>query len=59
MNNAFLIDLWSDLREKRMWPVALVLLLALIAVPVVLSKPSKEPAVVATPPPPRRIRPPR
>ncbi len=51
MNNAFLIDLWSDLRAKRMWPVALVLLLALIAVPVVLSKPSKEPAVVATPAP--------
>jgi hypothetical protein len=51
MNNAFLIDLWSDLRAKRMWPVALLLLLALIAVPVLLSKSSEEPAVVpvATP----------
>jgi hypothetical protein len=45
--NDFLIDLWSDLREKRLWPVALVLLVALIAVPVVLSKPTKEPAAVA------------
>jgi hypothetical protein len=49
MNNAFLIDLWSDLRAKRMWPVALLLLLALIAVPVVLSKPSEEPAVAPAP----------
>jgi hypothetical protein len=45
--NDFLIDLWNDLREKRLWPVALVLLVALIAVPVVLSKPTKEPAAVA------------
>ena len=52
MNNAFLIDLWSDLRAKRMWPVAMVLLLALIAVPLVLSKPSKEPAVVTPAPAP-------
>jgi hypothetical protein len=39
----FLLDLWHDLREKRLWPVALVLLAALVAVPVVLSKPSEEP----------------
>ena len=45
--NDFLIDLWNDLREKRLWPVALVLLVALIAVPVVLSQPTKEPAAVA------------
>jgi hypothetical protein len=51
MNNPFLIDLWSDLRAKRMWPVALVLLLALVAVPVVLSKPSEEPAVAPAPTP--------
>ena len=51
--NAFLIDLWHDLREKRLWPVAALLLLGLIAVPIVLSEPSKEPVstVVAVSPP--------
>ena len=43
MNN-LLIDLWNDLRAKRLWPVALVLLAALVAVPVVLSKNSEAPA---------------
>lgn len=45
--NALLIDIWSDLREKRLWPVAAVLLVCLVAVPVVLSKPSEEPDVPA------------
>jgi hypothetical protein len=40
----FLLDLWHDLRAKRLWPVALVLAIALVAVPVVLSKPSEAPA---------------
>ena len=40
----FLLDLWHDLRAKRLWPVAAVLGLALVAVPVVLSKPSETPA---------------
>jgi hypothetical protein len=44
----FLLDLWHDLRAKRLAPVAGVLALALVAVPVVLSKPSETPA----PPPP-------
>jgi hypothetical protein len=47
----FLSDLWHDLREKRLWPVALVLLAALVAVPVVLSKSSEDapaPPPVAT-----------
>jgi hypothetical protein len=44
----FLTDLWNDLREKRLWPVALALLAGLIAVPVALTKRSEEPA--ATPP---------
>jgi hypothetical protein len=46
----FLLDLWHDLRAKRLWPVALVLALALVAVPVVLSKPSDSagPAPVQT-----------
>jgi hypothetical protein len=39
----FLTDLWNDLREKRLWPVALMLLAGLIAVPVVLTKRSEEP----------------
>ena len=43
--NDFLIDLWNDLREKRLWPVAALLLVGLIAVPVVLSKPTEEPAL--------------
>ena len=29
----FFLDLWHDLREKRLWPVAALLLLALVAVP--------------------------
>lgn len=40
----FLLDLWHDLRAKRLAPVAAVLALALVAVPVVLSKPAEEPA---------------
>jgi hypothetical protein len=44
----FLLDLWHDLRAKRLWPVALVLAVALVAVPVVLSKPSETPSA---PPP--------
>jgi hypothetical protein len=42
MNN-FLLDLWYDLRAKRLWPVAVVLLAALVAVPVVLSKSAETP----------------
>jgi hypothetical protein len=39
----FLLDLWHDLREKRLAPVAVVLLLGLVAVPVLLAKPAKDP----------------
>jgi hypothetical protein len=39
----FLLDLWHDLREKRMWPVAALLLAGLAAVPIVLAKPAAEP----------------
>lgn len=31
-------DLWSELVERRLWPVALLLVVALVAVPVVLAK---------------------
>jgi hypothetical protein len=44
----FLLDLWHDLRAKRLWPVAVVLAIALVAVPVVLSKPSETPAPAPT-----------
>jgi hypothetical protein len=33
--------LWEDLVERRLWPVAIVLVVALVAVPVLLSKPAK------------------
>lgn len=52
---SFAQDIWQDLREKRLWPVAALLLVALIAVPLVLSKgggSDPEPATpVATPKP--------
>jgi len=41
--NTFLLDLWNDLREKRLWPVAAALVLALVAVPVLLAEPAEEP----------------
>ena len=46
--NDFLLDLWNDLREKRLWPVAALLLVGLIAVPVVLSKPTEDPPPAPT-----------
>jgi hypothetical protein len=39
----FLEDLWQDLREKRLWPVAVALAVALVAVPVLLKKPFQAP----------------
>lgn len=48
----FLLDVWHDLREKRLAPVAIVLLLGLVAVPVLLAKPAEDPGpapVVAAP----------
>ena len=39
----FLLDLWHDLREKRLWPVAVLLVAGLAAVPLVLAKPASEP----------------
>lgn len=40
----FLLDLWQDLRAKRLWPVAVALLAATVALPVVLFKPASSPA---------------
>lgn len=39
----FLLDVWTDLRNTRLWPVAAALLVAIFAVPVVLAKPAEEP----------------
>jgi hypothetical protein len=39
----FVADLWADLLEKRLWPVAVFLLVALVAIPVALRKSSEEP----------------
>jgi hypothetical protein len=46
----FLLDIWHDLREKRLWPVAMGLLIATVAIPVVLSKPAEAPKVESAPP---------
>ena len=47
--NKFIRDLWHDLRSRRLWPVALVLVVALVAVPVVLKKsPHSEAAPLPT-----------
>jgi hypothetical protein len=44
---SFLRSLWSDLVEKRLWPIAIALLLALVAVPVLLGGGAQgEPAAV-------------
>ena len=46
----FLQPLITDLREKRLWPVVVVLVGALVAVPVLLAKPAPKPdsAIAAT-----------
>jgi hypothetical protein len=38
----FFLDLWHDLREKRLWPVAAGLLAALVAIPAVMLKPASQ-----------------
>jgi hypothetical protein len=40
---SFFADIAHDLREKRLWPVAVALLVALIAIPVVFMKPAEDP----------------
>jgi hypothetical protein len=47
--NAFIRSTIDDLVEKRLWPVAAVLLIALIAIPVLLSNPADDqPAPAST-----------
>jgi hypothetical protein len=43
------LEVWHDLRQKRLWPVAAVLVVALVAVPVVLRKDSPSVAGTAAP----------
>jgi hypothetical protein len=38
-----LSDVWADLRDKRLWPLAALLVVALVAVPIVLAKPAEDP----------------
>lgn len=38
--NKLLLDLWHDLRAKRLWPVAALLVVALVALPLALHKSS-------------------
>ena len=46
------LDVWQDLRDKRLWPVALALLVALVAAPVALLAGEEEasPGAPARPP---------
>jgi len=39
---SFALGIWQDLREKRLWPVAVLLVVGLLAVPVLLRKPAAE-----------------
>jgi hypothetical protein len=48
--NKILLELWHDLRAKRLWPVAALLVVALVAVPVVLKKQSSGGSSAGTPP---------
>ena len=46
---SFFNSIIKDLREKRLWPVAVVLLAGLVAVPMLLSKPAAKVPVAAAP----------
>jgi hypothetical protein len=48
-----LLDIWHDLRARRLWPVALVLLAGIVAVPFVLAKGAEGPAAPAPAPAPK------
>jgi hypothetical protein len=48
--NASLRTIFQDLVERRLWPVALVLVIALIAIPVLLSNPASDTAGSPTTP---------
>ena len=47
---SFVTDTWHQLVRRRLWPVALLLLIALVAVPVVLAKDSEIASTAPVPP---------
>jgi hypothetical protein len=49
--SSFFQEVWHDLREKRLWPVAALLTLAVLTVPFVLKKSPSETSASTTPPP--------
>jgi hypothetical protein len=49
--NAFLLDLWHDLRAKRLWLVAVALAVGLVAVPLLLIDHPEATPTATTPPP--------
>jgi hypothetical protein len=51
LNTHFIENLIADLREKRLWPVAAALVVALVAVPVLLSSGGSSGVPVAAAPP--------
>jgi hypothetical protein len=48
--HTFLLDLWADMREKRLWPFAALLLIAIAAVPFTLLKKEQAAPAASTPP---------
>jgi hypothetical protein len=46
---AFVNGIWKDLVDRRLWPVAIALVVALVAIPVVLAKPAPKGAPAASP----------
>jgi hypothetical protein len=46
----FLLDIWHDLREKRLWPVAVALVIGMVAIPIVVVKPAAAPPANTAPP---------
>lgn len=51
LNTHFIENLIADLREKRLWPIAAALVVALVAVPVLLSSGGSSSVPVAAAPP--------
>lgn len=45
--NDLVQDIWHDLREKRLWPIAVVLAVAILAIPVVMTQSSAAPVLPA------------
>jgi hypothetical protein len=48
--HTFLLDLWADMREKRLWPFAALLLVAIAAVPFTLLEKEQPAPAPVTPP---------